>query len=62
MLLRPDRHLRATVRVFAQFRTRTRTCTRTMASASAPPAFKPFTLALIQLGQTGEDKTGTASS
>ncbi|KAF7796518.1 hypothetical protein EIP86_007696 [Pleurotus ostreatoroseus] len=25
--------------------------------ASAPPAFKPFTLALIQLGQTGEDKT-----
>ena len=54
MLLRPDRHLRATVRVFAQLRTRT--------MASAPPAFKPFTLALIQLGQTGEDKTGTAFS
>lgn len=26
---------------------------------SAAPEFKPFTLAMIQLGQVGKDKTGT---
>ena len=30
---------------------------RTM-SSSAPPTFKPFNLALIQLGQVGPDKDG----
>lgn len=26
--------------------------------ATQPPVFKPFTLALVQLGQVGEDKAG----
>ena len=38
---------------------RTSSLLRAMSSA-APPPFKPFNLALIQLGQVGTDKQGTS--
>lgn len=51
MFLRLDRHLRSGFRLLSQF--------RPLSMASTPPPFKPFTLALVQLGQIGTDKTGT---
>ncbi|KAJ3558055.1 hypothetical protein NM688_g1135 [Phlebia brevispora] len=49
MFLGLDRHLRPIARLFARF--------PTLTMAAAPPPFKPFTLALIQLGHVGDDKT-----
>ena len=47
MLLRLDRTLRTSFSLFRQF-----------SMSTAPPTFKPFNLALVQLGNVSDDKAG----